>query len=935
MLRPFEDADLDDLLLAWEASFRLAHPFIGDEFIDGERRNIPELYLPNTENWVWEAEGRVVGFLALMGNEVGGLFLDPAWHGQGIGRALMDQARSGAAHSKSRSSRPTRSAAISTRSTDFSASAGRSTSQRSNRCCGWRWASFPATRAFDRSRHWGRETGRLREQAGAQRTEVPPPLWFSVSSMVHSIRVFALGLRFAPSWGGLGAPRRNGAASHFETPSFPERSGHSDVVRYSGWCYELSESPRPTLASLSFSRHSFMDQTPPPNLFVRTFTQGGLWRFHGKTADSYRETAEGVAFAVILAFLFKAFLGEAFIIPTGSMAATLQGRHMDVTCPKCGNPYRVGASVENDEPGQAATNALVKSGLCPVCHYRMEFDRDDPNQRSFAGDRIIVSKFHYDLYEPERFHVIVFKYPGNAKQNYIKRLIGLPMEMLRIYGGNVHRSPLLFQAPGDETLLESLRRGVVSEALRQYFSERQQPLSAEVVVESLSPNQRVDEAWRIFDPTSQRDYYLSNNDVGLLAFGGDYQILRKPPYKVQAMLQLVHDTRYVADELVQAGWPSQWRAMGDDDASSWSVVEGGRRFDFKATGDQPHWLAYEHFLPDQGDWNMIEQGEFDPALANRNGQLITDEYAYNEGVTTRDFRMPVGRNDVHWVSDLAVEANVTVKSKEGRLLVELVRAGVRFQCSLNAADGAATLEILNDRGLAEFWNDDSQQPAPKTPTAKTSFGQGGHRLRLANVDNRLTLWLDGSVVEFDSPTTYRFEETASPVWTEEDPGDLKPARIAAQGMEGSLERIRMLRDVYYIATACEDGSYFENRTDYSSEAALELDFVFDSPQSWASAQIFASRREVFFFLGPDQFFPMGDNSPQSKDARLWAENSCDIRAARPFARVEGEGPPPPYVHRKYLIGEALVVYWPHAWRFPWTKASLPGLPNFAAMKLIR
>jgi signal peptidase I len=48
-----------------------------------------------------------------------------------------------------------------------------------------------------------------------------------------------------------------------------------------------------------------------------------------------RETIESIAVAVVLAFLFRAFVAEAFVIPTGSMAPTLQGRHMDVVCEKC------------------------------------------------------------------------------------------------------------------------------------------------------------------------------------------------------------------------------------------------------------------------------------------------------------------------------------------------------------------------------------------------------------------------------------------------------------------------------------------------------------------------------------------------------------------------------------------------------------------------
>ena len=146
-----------------------------------------------------------------------------------------------------------------------------------------------------------------------------------------------------------------------------------------------------------------------------------------------RETIESIAVAVILAFLFRGFVAEAFVIPTGSMAPTLQGRHMDVTCPQCGCPYRTGASVENDGQGWVSTTT------CPICHYAMKLDKEgDPNQRSFNGDRILVSKYAYEVGEPKRWDVIVFKFPGNAKQNYIKRLIGLPNETVWIRHGDIY-----------------------------------------------------------------------------------------------------------------------------------------------------------------------------------------------------------------------------------------------------------------------------------------------------------------------------------------------------------------------------------------------------------------------------------------------------------------------------------------------------------------
>jgi putative acetyltransferase len=93
MIRPFNAADLDDLLRAWAAASAVAHPFLTKEFLEREREEIASVHLPKAETWVWEADGRVVGFLSLIGNEVGALFVDPPFHRRGIGRALMDTAR--------------------------------------------------------------------------------------------------------------------------------------------------------------------------------------------------------------------------------------------------------------------------------------------------------------------------------------------------------------------------------------------------------------------------------------------------------------------------------------------------------------------------------------------------------------------------------------------------------------------------------------------------------------------------------------------------------------------------------------------------------------------------------------------------------------------------------------------------------------------------
>ena len=55
----------------------------------------------------------------------------------------------------------------------------------------------------------------------------------------------------------------------------------------------------------------------------------------------------------------------------------------------------------------------------------------------FTGDRIIVEKLAYDFVEPARWDVVVFKYPEDARVNYIKRLVGLPGETVSIAGGDI------------------------------------------------------------------------------------------------------------------------------------------------------------------------------------------------------------------------------------------------------------------------------------------------------------------------------------------------------------------------------------------------------------------------------------------------------------------------------------------------------------------
>ena len=144
-------------------------------------------------------------------------------------------------------------------------------------------------------------------------------------------------------------------------------------------------------------------------------------RRYSTTLIGIVNTIQWILIALILAFVFRAFVMEQFRIPTGSMAETLRGVHFHLRCLRCGYKYDV-------DRGSV-------SGRCPSCDYRIE---PEEVVGISNGDRIFVDKCSYYFFEPKRWDVIVFKNPLNPKENYIKRLIALPNETIEIIDGDVY-----------------------------------------------------------------------------------------------------------------------------------------------------------------------------------------------------------------------------------------------------------------------------------------------------------------------------------------------------------------------------------------------------------------------------------------------------------------------------------------------------------------
>lgn len=88
------ERDRADCLRVWREASRVGHPFLGEADLDAQERLVGEHYLAQAETWIAERDGRVLGFIGLLGSFIGGLFVDPAAHGQGVGRALVRHAAS-------------------------------------------------------------------------------------------------------------------------------------------------------------------------------------------------------------------------------------------------------------------------------------------------------------------------------------------------------------------------------------------------------------------------------------------------------------------------------------------------------------------------------------------------------------------------------------------------------------------------------------------------------------------------------------------------------------------------------------------------------------------------------------------------------------------------------------------------------------------------
>lgn len=583
------------------------------------------------------------------------------------------------------------------------------------------------------------------------------------------------------------------------------------------------------------------------------------------------ETLESIVVAFILAFVFRAFIVEAFVIPTGSMAVTLYGAQLTQTCSTCGYEYAYGVpSPPTDADGRPVAMPAVRL-RCPNC----DMQRDGFDSAALAnpdsGDRILVFKWPLDiggqLLGPHRWDVTVFKDPRDGTTNFIKRLVGLPGEVLEIIDGDVYAASvetLQAKEPGLVEALDELRAAVA--AHRQSGGGPEPP---EIHNRYLELNRRLLPHLQI-----QRKTDRAQRSLWCIVYDHDFL----PNY--EASLR--------QDQLrARVGW---W-PEGDAAASAWNAT--ARRITFSASAPEPLFIRFD-------------------------GKPIDDSCAYNNDGIARHVlggHFPVG--------DVRLSFGWLPRAGGGGLTLEMNRNRDRFIADL-AVDGSAELKWAR-------LDNNGQWSRPELVGRRTGLGPfiNGRtsQITLAIVDYRVALAVNDREIlatSDDPEHGYRPREPDLDRFIQATVNQQRPeqlitpsqVRIGARDLQCDLLHVRLERDVYYRSQRLTNELGNPN--------------PYDGWPGWGTAGRPILLRKGYWKNGRwyhGEYFMLGDNSPASKDSRLWWEIGDHLK---PLGEEYQLGTVP----EDQLIGRAFFVYWPAGFRASWA-GGIALIPNVGRMRWIR
>lgn len=139
-----------------------------------------------------------------------------------------------------------------------------------------------------------------------------------------------------------------------------------------------------------------------------------------------RRLVETTVATIVAILMVMTWHLQCFIVSGASMAETLVGQHREVICGDCGEVYRCA----DDEPIMPG-----KRAVCPNC--------GDNRQRldlavEVAADGVFVDRSAFVFRAPRRWELAAFRAPTHASQVYVKRVVGLPGETIKLRDGDVY-----------------------------------------------------------------------------------------------------------------------------------------------------------------------------------------------------------------------------------------------------------------------------------------------------------------------------------------------------------------------------------------------------------------------------------------------------------------------------------------------------------------
>ncbi|MDW8244204.1 MAG: S26 family signal peptidase [Thermogemmata sp.] len=146
---------------------------------------------------------------------------------------------------------------------------------------------------------------------------------------------------------------------------------------------------------------------------------------------SLRHWVQACVGLVCLLLVLRVCFVAAYVVPTGSMAPTLRGWHRVSPCPRCSYEVAVGwqpVSSREDRPGR---------GHCPNCGQEFSL----ASAPLIGGDRLLVDQNVFAWRSPRRWEMAVFVAPEALDPShtlYVKRVVGLPGEAIRLWEGDVY-----------------------------------------------------------------------------------------------------------------------------------------------------------------------------------------------------------------------------------------------------------------------------------------------------------------------------------------------------------------------------------------------------------------------------------------------------------------------------------------------------------------